>query len=595
MKEDKDQNLERLLYSLSSLVELSETMTSPESFVENSRAILHQVLGTLLVSRGALFIIDDETDVLKLYVSKGIDKQDIDLHLKTDEKASLLKISDPVEVSKIPIKRIKEQIINTMPEATLWISLKIKDELLGVIILGKKFMDEELTPQDIDLLKIISRSVAVTIYNYRLIANLNDKIEELKNRESELRKRTLELEVLYDVGLEVTFLAESIEEITHQILTNAVGLLDARAGVLFLIDQESKEIYPSVSINIEGSEILKLNRNFSAIKYAIEHKAGSIRSPGQPTEDEPLANSEILTVPILYQNKVIGIFMLIDKEGREANINFDEGDKKLLAAFANQAAIAIENSRLYMVSLEKERMQRDIELAAEIQRELIPERFPEYRGLDIDGFCIPCRTVGGDYYNYFRISDDKLLLVVADVSGKGIPAALLVSSLNSVLIVELELETDLQKIVGALSRSIFYSSTSGKFATAFFAEIDLKNSTVRYINAGHNPPLFLTSSGERPELMNGGFCIGMFEDVKYETGELPFRKGELLSIYTDGITEQMNDNEEFFEEERLFDIILANKNKSSHTINRKVIKEIHSFSRNTPIADDMTLLTIKRI
>jgi sigma-B regulation protein RsbU (phosphoserine phosphatase) len=302
-----------------------------------------------------------------------------------------------------------------------------------------------------------------------------------------------------------------------------------------------------------------------------------------------------LTVPILYKNKLNGIFMLIDKEGRDGKDSFNEGDKKLLAAFANQAAIAIENSRLYLVSLEKERMQRDIELAAEIQRELIPDRFPEYRGLDINGFCIPCRTVGGDYYHYFNISDDKLLLVVADVSGKGIPAALLVSSLNSVLIVEMELETDLKKIVGALSRSIFQSSTSGKYATAFFAEIDLRNSTIRYINAGHNPPLFLAKNGKRLELMEGGFCIGMFEDGKYKAGEIPFRKGELISIYTDGITEQTNEKDEFFEEERLFDIIISSKNKPAEAINNKVIDEVHSFRKNTPIADDMTLLTIKRL
>lgn len=598
MNHSQEMNIERLLFSISSLVELSESMLSPEDFMQNSKAILHQISGILLIPKSLILLVDDKDNSLNCYVSRGVECEDMKMVLNPKELSVIREPNTPLRLDvdetelKLPDKLIKK-LQSGFPEAQLWINLKFKDELLGVLILGKKFMDKDVTDQDIDLLKIISRSIALTFSNFKLIKTLSWKINELTNREIELKKRKLELEILYSVGLEVTFLAESLNDIAGKILENAVGLLDARAGALFLYDEENKKIEPVANININQRDLSQIDESFPVIQYAVFEKASSIRS-NKTDENDPFPDSELISIPIIYKNQVKGVFILIDKEGRDTKNNFTEDDKKLLSAFANQAAVAIENVRLYRISLEKERIQREIELAAEIQKSLIPEKFPKLTGFDINGVCIPCRTVGGDYYNYFILPNGRILIAVADVSGKGVPASLFVSSINSVLYAQIDQDYDLLKTIGILSKAIYHSVATGKYATAFFLEIDPKGSSIRYVNAGHNPPFMLKNDKKSVELTEGGFCIGMFKDSSYQCKELPFNIGDQILIYTDGVTEQTNENEEYYGEEKLLGILRKNTALNASQINHEIVKSVYDFSKKTQLHDDLTLVMIKK-
>jgi len=598
MPQEQETNIERLLYSISSLVELSESMLSPEDFMLNSKAILHQISGILLIPKSLILLLDESDNCLYCYISRGIECEDLRIKINENEKKTFARTDIPFRIdlekneSEIP-KKVIEKLKAAFPEAQLWINLKFKEDLLGVLILGRKFMEKEITQQDTDFLKIISRSIALTFSNFKLIRTLNQKISALIKNESELKKRKLELEILYAVGLEVTFLAESLKDIADKILENAVGLLDARAGALFLYDESRKTLEPTASINISPEDLKEINENFPVISYALNEKTSSIRS-NQAAESDPFPDSEIIAIPIIYKNEVKGVFVLLDKESRGAKDNFNEDDKKLLSAFANQAAVAIENARLYRISLEKERIQREIELAAEIQKSLIPESFPALPGYDISGVCIPCRTVGGDYYNYFQLPEGRILIAVADVSGKGVPAALFVSSINSVLYAQIDQDYDLMKMIGILSKAIYQSVTSGKYATAFFLEIDPVKSMIRYINAGHNPPIMLTGDNRKIELTEGGFCIGMFKESIYKTQELAFNKGDQILIYTDGVTEQTNEIDDYFGEEPLNDILSKNINSTAADINQRIIQSVYQFSNKKQLQDDLTLVMIKK-
>lgn len=598
MPQEQETNFERLLYSISSLVELSESLLSPEDFMSNSKAILHQISGILLIPKSLILLLDESENNLYCYISRGIECESLKVSLSEDEKKSLALNDEPIRLDQennnaVLPPMIIDKLKTGFPDAQLWINLKSKDDLLGVLILGKKFMEKEITQQDTDFLKIISRSIALTFSNFKLIKALNEKINALIKNESELKKRKLELEILYAVGLEVTFLAESLKDITGKILENAVGLLDARAGALLLYDESRKILEPATSININSVDLAELNENFPVIRYTLDDKTSSIRSR-QVDDNDPFPDSEIIVIPIIYKNEVKGVFVLLDKESRGSKENFNEDDKKLLSAFANQAAVAIENARLYRISIEKERMQREIELAAEIQKNLIPESFPAIPGYDMSGVCIPCRTVGGDYYNYFNLPDGRLLIAVADVSGKGVPAALFVSSINSVLHAQIDQDCHLGKMIEILSKAIYQSVTSGKYATAFFLEIDPSKSMIRYINAGHNPPIMITSNKRRMELTEGGFCIGMFKDSVYNINEMPFGKGDQILIYTDGVTEQTNDKEEYFGEKPLDDILLANTETKAAEINQKIIDSVYNFCNKKQLHDDLTLVTVKK-
>jgi sigma-B regulation protein RsbU (phosphoserine phosphatase) len=202
--------------------------------------------------------------------------------------------------------------------------------------------------------------------------------------------------------------------------------------------------------------------------------------------------------------------------------------------------------------------------------------------------------VGGDYLSYFKLPNGNILFILADVSGKGIPAALLVSSINSVLFILTETGKNLCDLASMLSRSVYYTSTPTKYATAFFAEINPETLKITYINAGHNPPLLIGKEVRNVDLSEGGFCIGMFDKASYKCGEIEINKDEVLVIYTDGITEQINSREEFFGEERTKKIIEKSLNKSPSEINRAILDSVSAFADTDYMMDDMTLLTIKR-
>ncbi len=593
-----DTNSEKLLFSISSLVELSESLITAGNFSDNSRAILHQILGMLLISKGVILYYSQKSSSLKTFTTKGtsFEREEIPLNKKEIQSLvqteQLIKIEEP-EKTPQPILKLIEEARKDFPDMNLWVTLKVRNELLGVILLGKKFMGQEFTTEDYDFLNIIARNVSVTIFNFSLINDLNRKINVLERREDELKKRKLEMEILYEVGLEVTFLSDSVEEISEKILMHAVSLLDARAGVLILTDDEHSEIIFTRDINVSSEELEDLSINMPIIQIVLDEKTPVIRSSSK-TDGKIFGKSETIAAPIIYKNKSHGLFLLADKEYRQEETAFDDDDKKILMAFANQAAVAIENSRLYQISLEKQRIQREIELAAEIQKDLIPDYDPEIAGFEIEGVCTPSRMVGGDFYNYYSLPDGKFLVVVSDVSGKGVPAALLVSSINSLLFGQLESgHYEFDKLVETVSNALYLSSTPEKYATAFFIEIDPSDFSIRYINAGHNPPI-LYSGDIDDELMAGGFCLGMFKAGKYDVGKLYLQKDEILVVYTDGITEQINDAEEEFGTDRLAGLIKKNAKKKVKTINSSIIQSVHDFAESRDIMDDMTLLTIKK-
>ncbi|MBN2134529.1 MAG: SpoIIE family protein phosphatase [Acidobacteria bacterium] len=589
---------EKLLYSISSLVELSESLISDTDFANNAKAILHQILGTMLVPRGVLLTYNKENSSLECLASKGINN---DCPPEKISKAELSALQNTDEFlffdkeisSNNKLAGLIKGYRKLFPDINLWCSLSVKDTFVGALILGRKFMDAEMTEEDRDFLRIISRNVGVAIYNYQLISNLSQNLIELGKSEAELKKRKLEMEILYDVGLEVTFLSESVDEISEKILDNAVSILDARAGILVLFDNDIKKIVTQKNVNTDIMFPKLINDTEPLIKFVLENKASVIRSAGD-SESSFMKNSEILATPILYKNKILGMFLLLDKESRNDVSSFIEDEKKVLAAFANQAAVAIENSRLYQASIEIQRMQREIELAAEIQRELIPSKSPEIEGYDIHGICNPCRTVGGDFFKYFMLPDGKLFIILTDVSGKGVPAALLVSSINSVLYTLVNVEYSLEKVAKSLSKSIYHSSTPGKYATGFLVELDTKTNNIKYINAGHNFPIFLSKEQGEPELSTGGFCIGMFDDAEYQSAVFNFKTDDILVIYTDGIIEQADETGEFFGEKRLINMIKSNKNLSARTLSEKIIDEVDQFRKDVPVSDDITLVIIKR-
>jgi len=289
-------------------------------------------------------------------------------------------------------------------------------------------------------------------------------------------------------------------------------------------------------------------------------------------------------------------FELFDKESRNGVQPFDETDQLLLDALARQVHGALENRHLHAQAVEKQRMERDMVLAAAIQQRILPMQLPAITGYDVAGVNIPSRSVGGDYYDCIALPDGRYAFVIADVAGKGIPAALLVSSFHAFLSAYLEASLPLHEFARRLNRVIRHAATEDKYVTAFFGLLTPATGHFHALNAGHNPVFVLRPDGAVRELAAGGLPIGMLDmEIPYQSEELVLDPGDRVLFYTDGVTEAANERDEFFDTQRpLKELFASHAPSSAGEFIRDLIAEVKAFTGAAPQNDDITALYLIR-
>jgi phosphoserine phosphatase RsbU/P len=240
------------------------------------------------------------------------------------------------------------------------------------------------------------------------------------------------------------------------------------------------------------------------------------------------------------------------------------------------------------------RIQADLDHAARIQRDFLPKADPRIEGYDVAGVNVPCYEVGGDYYDFIPIGPDRLGIAVADVSGKGISASLLMASLRAALLAEVRSGHSPDQLAARLSDFVHDSSGPSSFVTFFFAELETGTGELRYVNAGHNPPFILDRAGSARALEASGLPLGMFAGSKYEARTIDLRPGELAVLYTDGIPEGRNSGGELYSEKRLLDLVRADRDLPAEQICRKILADVQAYSCGTQPCDDITLVVAKR-
>jgi sigma-B regulation protein RsbU (phosphoserine phosphatase) len=289
-------------------------------------------------------------------------------------------------------------------------------------------------------------------------------------------------------------------------------------------------------------------------------------------------------------------FYLFEKETRQGKTVFDATDQLLLDAFARQVHVSLENHYLYEQSLEKERIDKEISVAGSIQQKLIPETLPEIEGYELVGKNVPTKHVGGDYYDCVPLADGRYALIIADVSGKGIPAALLVSTLQASMRAYLDGDFDLPGLVQKLNLVVYNASTIDKYITAFFAILDPQKGQLEALSAGHNP-IFIIRKNKRIEKLNtGGIPLGMMGlPFPYQSDTHILQSGDRMLLYTDGVTEAMNENEEEYDDVvSLESFLKKNMPDSAQQLINDLYEDIKKFTGNTPPGDDITALYLIR-
>lgn len=461
--------------------------------------------------------------------------------------------------------------------AHLLLPLRSQREDLGVLALVRRAGDES-SDDDMAVVRAAADYLSTLISNQRLL-------QEAREGEFQLKYRLWELESLYDIGLSIASTLK-IDELADEILFRMISLINARRAALFLRQGEGYVLYRSFG-GVNGQF---LDRDIAA----------ELMREGEPISFNEKLDcifpecSAFVAVPIRGSNGMIGVLAAADRESRDGSTgSFEANEVRLLGLFASQAAIALENARLHEEALEKQAMQRDLELAATIQRDILPKAIPKLSGIELAALSRPARQVGGDYHALVE-RDGVLTIVVADVAGKSMPAALLVSALHAATQLLFAEGRDIGDITTELNKHIHRWSAENKFVTMIVASIDTEADTIEFVNAGHNPG-YIVVDGRLETLKSQGLPIGIIGESRYKSQTRSFPPGSLLLLYSDGITEAENVAGEEFENERLEPLIPLDGSATAEVLRDRVAEAVDVFVGEAPQKDDQTLVIARRV
>jgi len=301
----------------------------------------------------------------------------------------------------------------------------------------------------------------------------------------------------------------------------------------------------------------------------------------------------VLCVPLQLKGTIIGVIYVDNR--LQAGI-FTPDDLELLGAISSNAAIAIENARLYQVAVEKGRMERELQVASEVQSSLIPRHLPEVAGWEFAAFWQPAREVAGDFYDFIIDDSSRLGIVIADVSDKGVGAALFMALTRSIVRASAATSNPPDQCIIQANRLICADAANGMFVTLFYAQLDPATATLTYVNAGHNPPLlYHAQRNEWVELTRTGIALGIDDSLAFEQRAVQFDAGDFVVFYTDGITEATNAQNQEFGVELLRRVLMENCRGPATEIVAAVERALEEFTAGSAQFDDITLVVAKRV
>ena len=382
-----------------------------------------------------------------------------------------------------------------------------------------------------------------------------------------------------------------LEELFPVILDLAIQAVNAQRGVLMIL--EGGELVPRAHKG-EGFRIS------TAVRDRVLNERSSILVRDAQLDDAFKGRMSIveqkvhtmMAVPLQTKDRIVGLIYL---DSPFVLREFTKDDLSLLTVMANIAAIRIENARLAEVEQAERIMARDLAQAAEIQGRVLPESAPVVPGADLAGFNMACRTVGGDYYDFFTYPDGRVALALGDVSGKGMPASLMMMALQARVHVLAEDPSNLAHFMTRINKTTCATCPSNRFITFFFSVLNAVTGELAYANAGHNPPILMRANGDAEMLEGGGTVLGILSIAPYSEMHAQLDHGDMLVLYSDGVTEANNPAYDEFDEERFIEVLKAHRTLPAAEIVQAVIKAVTEFAAGAPQADDITLLVAKRL
>lgn len=568
---------------LNSLIEFSQLITSKLDLKYILNNILLSIMGKMLISKAMILLRsdNDNQNVFTIEAAKGFEPKLINTYTEIEfPKMSVFEYDDIVD---------KSGFINNS-SLKYFFKIYFQNKFLGLICFGKKLNDTELSKNEIifieTMLNISSSAIENTI-----------KFNQLNNLNENLNVKVRQLSSLSELGKEFNSNFTNKENIIKLLSYSLLGNFGIKDFIIIARDKygefnllrenkkfdfsefDLKELFPIGQIpeNFKSTLILGSNSSVPFLDYLYN-------------------NDFEIVIPTIIKNEIDYVICIGKKLNKKS---YSDTDIEFLESIVNLSLISIQNTELFKEFLEKQKIENELKIAREIQLALLPNIIPEINGYEIAGENIPALQVGGDYYDIIKLTGTKTALVIADVSGKGTPASLLMSNIQSAVHSYLKLYTeidfDLSKVTEKINELIYDNTSSEKFITFFWGILDSSDNTFEYINAGHNPP-FLLHENKIIHLSEGGFMIGILDvGINYEVGKVKLEQNDVILFYTDGVTEAMDLSGEEFGDDRLTDILKKFKDKSSNNILAEINHALVEFAKDTPQYDDITAIVLKKL
>ncbi len=434
----------------------------------------------------------------------------------------------------------------------------------------------------------------------RTTSGLLEAIEGARTKPEEItttRKEGDLLALISKVG--ITLLASAtLNETLEQIVSLVFEAVPADRCLLMMRDEGSQELRVAVArLRDRVGEVGEIRVSRNVLDEVVMRGKSVLTSDAQ--HDPRFASGtvvlqgirSVLAVPLGVSEKVFGI---IYADSPIADGRFTEDHLKVLTTLASVAAIRVENARLAEARLQQERLERELQLAMEIQQRFQPTAPPVVPGYELQGISFPCYEIGGDYYDFIEREDGRLVIALGDVSGKGTAAALLMSSLHASVHAQTGSHDTLSETISAVNRYLADNIPANRFVTLFYAELDPASGALSFLNAGHNPPLIVHAAGTVEQLASGGLPLGIKRNAEYREGRTQMQMGDILVIYSDGVTEAASPSGEEFGATRLYEVVSRNIDASAAGVRDRIESALTKFSQGTEAADDITLVIVKR-
>ena len=573
---------------LNLLYRLSQAFNSSLNLDEVLNRVMDEVIAATHAERGFV-MLGKSGGELAFRVARGLDQTKLnapEFQVSRGVVEQVAREGNPILTSDAQTDERfmgRQSIMLMGLRSILCVPLMIKATIIGVIYVDNRIQAGIFARDDLELLNAIASNAAIAIENARLFQETQEQLQSLK--------------VLYEISSDLTATLE-LERILTACLERVMEVFGVTAASIMTLEGDHLVFQVAIGEKSEQIKPFHLHIGQGIAGWAVQNVRGTIANDAQsdprfyPGVDEQsgFQTRSLMAVPLVVNNRAIGVIEVFNKTG-----GFAEADLNLLTTIASSAAIAIENARLYEVAVEKGRLERELQMARRVQNSLMPRYIPQIDGWELAAYWQPAREVGGDYYDIFP-DQGGYGLVIADVTDKGMPAALFMAFTRSIIRASMDRTQIPSEGIRHANRLICAESVGGLYVSLFFAELHPASGEVYYVNAGHNPPLFY---GQNPEQLNllatTGYQLGMEAEGAYDQQTITLSPGDFIFLYTDGVIDALNPQGEVFGMERLQKIILSNRMESANGLINSIKGAIDGFTLSTSPFDDITFIVAKRI